>query len=293
MQLPEKNVKLNSLDLKIQPRRLNMKDLKKYLMACVILVLLFSSFCGKSEEQVREERRLKVTQILNIPENFQPKYQILSDKEVSNIKLGYYIGERSIMCRIPVNLPKDEIEKNLKHVVKSTWYKYDDVIGVLVFFIRMDRKVEPGVFDARCMFGPNGNPYDATAESPIDTYKAVIDIYDKYYTDQTVKRDEREIYYEEMVRKYQNYAVQYRVTGSCETANISYLNSQGGVEQISNAKLPFFMGFNAPVDTPLSLTAQNDCDSGEIVVEIYKKGVLYKKSKSVGAFVVASADGVL
>ncbi len=95
------------------------------------------------------------------------------------------------------------------------------------------------------------------------------------------------------IKKYAKYDVQYRITGTCSSVDITYSNQYGGTEQNKNVILPCFVGFNARSGHFLYISAQNNDKYGSVIVEIYKKGKLYKKSESSGAYVIASVSGTL
>jgi hypothetical protein len=85
-------------------------------------------------------------------------------------------------------------------------------------------------------------------------------------------------------------AVEYRVYGS--RASLTYANAQEGTSQNSSAMLPWTYSFNsARTGQFLYISAQNTGDSGQIRVEIWKRGSLYRTSTSQGAFAIATASG--
>ncbi len=95
------------------------------------------------------------------------------------------------------------------------------------------------------------------------------------------------------VKEYAKYDFQYRITGTCGSVDITYSNQYGGTEQNKNVRLPVFIGFNARGGHFLYISAQNNGKYGSVIVEIYKKGKLYKKSQSSGAYVIATVSGSL
>lgn len=85
----------------------------------------------------------------------------------------------------------------------------------------------------------------------------------------------------------------YEVKGDAPTALISYTNSQGSISQETEAKLPWKKSFTGYVGDAVTVSAQNNGDKGSVVVEIYKKGELFKSGESVGAYGIATAGGSL
>ena len=90
------------------------------------------------------------------------------------------------------------------------------------------------------------------------------------------------------------HSIEYRVNGDCESASLTYRNTQGGTEQIHEASLPW--SYSNKISKQeldkifLSISAQNDCRNGSITSSIYVDGNQIKTSKSSGAYVIASAS---
>ena len=88
-------------------------------------------------------------------------------------------------------------------------------------------------------------------------------------------------------------AVLYEVTGTACRVNTTYENAGGGTSQESNRPLPWQYGFNAGAGTFVYISAQNQCDTGTVIATIYHRGVVFKQSVSDGAYVIATASGIL
>jgi len=86
-------------------------------------------------------------------------------------------------------------------------------------------------------------------------------------------------------------AVIYVVTGTAAKASVTYTNSTGGIEQISAVSLPWEKSFSTFSDDYVSISAQNQGESGTIETVIYVDGKEFKKSSSTGEYVIASASG--
>jgi len=88
--------------------------------------------------------------------------------------------------------------------------------------------------------------------------------------------------------------IEYRVHPPPGCVAFVTVSGRGGVtEQFSAVDAAWRYRFEAPSGQFLFLSAQNSCDRGVIVVEIYVDGRLYKSARSEGAFVIATASGVL
>ncbi len=88
-------------------------------------------------------------------------------------------------------------------------------------------------------------------------------------------------------------AVRYEVTGSADTANITYENNSGGISQVTNVPLPWSTAFSGDPEDYVYLSAQNQGETGSITVTIFKDGEVFKRATSEGSFVIASVSGTL
>ena len=85
----------------------------------------------------------------------------------------------------------------------------------------------------------------------------------------------------------------YEVSGDATSALISYTNESGSISQETNASIPWKKSFSGYSGDAVTVSAQNNGETGNVVVEIYKKGELFKRGESVGAYGVATAGGSL
>ena len=85
----------------------------------------------------------------------------------------------------------------------------------------------------------------------------------------------------------------YEVKGTAKTATISYMNDQGSVSQETDAVLPWSMVSKGNLGDIVSVSAQNNGETGDLVVEIVKEGKVFKSGQANGAFGVATAAGSL
>ncbi len=88
--------------------------------------------------------------------------------------------------------------------------------------------------------------------------------------------------------------VEYRVTGSTATADVTYQNSSEGTSQQSGVSIPWSYSFTKSTEMFLYISAQKDGNpSTDVTVTIYKNGSVFKTSTSSGAYVIADAYGDL
>ena len=85
----------------------------------------------------------------------------------------------------------------------------------------------------------------------------------------------------------------YEVSGDASSALISYTNESGSISQETKASIPWKKSFSGYSGDAVTVSAQNNGEAGNIVVEIYKKGELFKRGESVGAYGIATAGGSL
>ncbi len=85
--------------------------------------------------------------------------------------------------------------------------------------------------------------------------------------------------------------VQYVITGTAQSVDVTLNNSTGGTEQYDNVPLP--VTYTCPNYRYwfIYCSAQNQGQQGSVIVSIYVDGKLFKTSNSSGAYVIASASG--
>jgi hypothetical protein len=88
------------------------------------------------------------------------------------------------------------------------------------------------------------------------------------------------------------YNVEYRFTGSTNSANITMLNETGGTEQ-SVVQIPFTKKLKMNAGDFAYISAQNENDSGSISCEIWVNDKKLKESNSDGAYTIASCSGLI
>jgi hypothetical protein len=87
------------------------------------------------------------------------------------------------------------------------------------------------------------------------------------------------------------YSMEYSVTGTASSVDITYVNEDGGTSQISDATVPWSYSFTGIEDNFVYISAQNNGKTGTVTVTIYKSGKKFKSGTSTGAYVIASASG--
>ena len=84
----------------------------------------------------------------------------------------------------------------------------------------------------------------------------------------------------------------YEVTGTASTVNVTFTNATGGIEQMSNVLVPWSHSFDLEgYGQFVSISAQNQGNSGSVTVRILANGNERRRSTSEGAFVIASTSG--
>jgi len=87
------------------------------------------------------------------------------------------------------------------------------------------------------------------------------------------------------------YRVEYEISGTASSVNVTLNNSTGGTEQYSTVLLPKKYSYTTFSDSFLYISAQNNGSSGSVTVKIFLYGKLFKTSTSSGAYVIATASG--
>lgn len=85
--------------------------------------------------------------------------------------------------------------------------------------------------------------------------------------------------------------VEYRVTGTAPTIDVTLSNATGGTEQYSDRGLPYSYSFMGVSGKFIYISAQNNGQTGSVTSAIYINGNLYKTATSSGAYVIATSSG--
>jgi hypothetical protein len=85
--------------------------------------------------------------------------------------------------------------------------------------------------------------------------------------------------------------VEYEITGTAETVDVTLSNSTGDIEQYSGVYVPRTFTYHNYTDDFVYISAQNNGESGTVIVRIYVNEKLLKSSSSSGGFVIATASG--
>lgn len=86
------------------------------------------------------------------------------------------------------------------------------------------------------------------------------------------------------------YEVEYKISGTATSVDITLSNSSGGTEQYSDVNLPKVYSYSYFSDNFLYISAQNNGSSGTVDVKCYYEGVLKNSAHSEGAYVIATAS---
>ncbi len=85
--------------------------------------------------------------------------------------------------------------------------------------------------------------------------------------------------------------VEYRITGTAKSVDVTLSNENGETSQYRNITLPYSFAYSNFHDKKLHVSAQNRGDYGSVVVAIYIDGIFYKIVSSSGAFTTSSVSG--
>lgn len=87
------------------------------------------------------------------------------------------------------------------------------------------------------------------------------------------------------------FVVQYIVSGTAPSVDVTLSNATGGTEQHTNVLLPVEYNYSTFSDTFLYISAQNNGTTGTVTAECYYRGLLRDSATSTGAYVIATASG--
>jgi|APSaa5957512493_1039668.scaffolds.fasta_scaffold65327_2 hypothetical protein len=93
------------------------------------------------------------------------------------------------------------------------------------------------------------------------------------------------------LRKEKVCDVEYRVSGSGGSFDVTFKNKDGGTSQYSNVRSGWTYSFStSDHGLFLYISAQNQTDGGSVTAKIYVNGIREKTSTSNGAYVIASSS---
>jgi len=87
--------------------------------------------------------------------------------------------------------------------------------------------------------------------------------------------------------------VEYRVTGTAVTVDLTIRNEDGGTSQFTDMPVPWSYSFVGEKGDFVYVSAQNQGNTGTVTATIYRDGKQFKTSTSSGAYVIATASGSL
>lgn len=85
--------------------------------------------------------------------------------------------------------------------------------------------------------------------------------------------------------------LEYRISGSAATADLTYQNSMGTTSQRQNTALPASLSFPVFNGGYVYISAQNGASTGTITVSIYRRGQLFSTNTASGSYAIATASG--
>ena len=86
--------------------------------------------------------------------------------------------------------------------------------------------------------------------------------------------------------------VEYKVTGTAESVNIDYIDSNGKLAIINNVEIPWSLTFSANRGDAVFLSAKRIGDTGTVTVTIYRDGNVLDEDTSTDS-AAAEAEGTL
>lgn len=89
------------------------------------------------------------------------------------------------------------------------------------------------------------------------------------------------------------YRIEYRVSGTTRSADLTYTNRTGDTEQADRQFTPWDLEFDARSGQFLYISAQNNAESGTVKCQIFVNGIEVKQAESRGAYVIATCSGIL
>ena len=144
--------------------------------------MIFIISCSQEQKDLQntqkttQKKNLTIDDIIVLPNDFQVKYKIEKEEDL-NYK---NITRKQIRITVPSDLSKDELQNNIKHVVKYLYNKSNpDGISVLVY--ESGDNVMSAYTVAMGEFAPYGNWSLISANHTIDNYKIEVDIKDSYF----------------------------------------------------------------------------------------------------------------
>lgn len=166
--------------------------MKSTLFITFLFSFLFLS-CSKDSEQkmpdksINSEENITIDNLTILPMNFQPKYKIQKEEDLSyrDNKKGQLIKRIQIRITVPAGLNKSDLENNLKHATKSIYNKHIPN-GISIFAYEEGDNVMSTYTVAKCDFAPFGDWEKITSSSKLDDYKLQIDIREAYFKPKTL-----------------------------------------------------------------------------------------------------------
>jgi len=90
-----------------------------------------------------------------------------------------------------------------------------------------------------------------------------------------------------------SWSIRYEATGSTTYVDLTYENATGGTSQESGRPVPWSYSFTGHAGDFVYISAQKDGGNGTVTVTIYRDGIVFKTSTSIGAYVIATAYDLL
>jgi hypothetical protein len=88
-----------------------------------------------------------------------------------------------------------------------------------------------------------------------------------------------------------SHSMEYRVTGTARSINVTFRNAGGDISQESERAVPWGYRFTVKEGQAVYVSAQNQESFGTVTCEIWLDGVQVKSSTSSGAYTICTAGG--
>ncbi|MFZ3578060.1 hypothetical protein [Virgibacillus sp. DJP39] len=130
---------------------------------------------AEEETQAEKEVTSDIETVLQMTKSFETSYEIIEETDISLLSATRH----RVSISVPLGLSKQELEFNLKHVVKNLYEKHE-ADALTIFAYREDDEIKQNYSAGRIVFATEGDWSKADQEVGLEGYDYVIDIADTY-----------------------------------------------------------------------------------------------------------------
>jgi hypothetical protein len=160
----------------------------KFTIYSFLAISLFFISCSKDSEQksssqsMSSANNLTIDNIISLPSNYQYKYIIQNEEDLSyqDNSSSQLIKRIQIRIAVPPGLDKTELENNIKHATKTIYEKHKPN-GISVLVYENGDNVMSAYTVAKSDFAPNGDWSKISISNKLDNYKVQMDINEAYF----------------------------------------------------------------------------------------------------------------